>query len=125
VTGKPRILIIDDDPRAIDLITFLLRDGGYETLSAVGGTEGLRLLKETEIDLVILDLVMDDMDGWAVLRAIRADEGLRTLPIVIISARHPLEYPRETSTHADQYEGYLVKPFIVHDLVVKIAEVLQ
>jgi CheY-like chemotaxis protein len=125
VTREPRILIIEDDQRAIDLVTFLLRDGGYDTLSATGGTEGLRILEETEVDLVILDLVMEDMDGWAVLRAIRTDDRFRTLPIVIISARHPLEYPRETSLLHDQFAGYLVKPFIVHDLLIKIEEVLQ
>ena len=125
MTEKPRVLIIEDDPDMIDLLSVILRRGGYQPVPALGGQEGLRVLREEGADLILLDLMMDDISGWRVLELVKQDESLRSIPVLIVSARHFLEDPDQTAAHAGLFEGYLVKPFIVRDLLTKIVEALE
>jgi CheY-like chemotaxis protein len=125
MTQKQRVMIIEDDPDMIDLLKVVLRRGGYEPIAALGGLEGLRLLKEGGASLILLDLMMDDLSGWKVLDIVKEDQHLRQIPVLIISARHHLEDPEQTSAHAGMFEGYLVKPFVVRDLIGKIEEALE
>ncbi len=119
-----KVLIIEDDVDMIELLTFILKRGGFNPLCAFGGREGLRVVQETPVDLILLDLMMEDMNGWMVLEALKADDRLRSIPVIIISARHRLEDPVQTAAHADQFEGYLIKPFLVRDLLSQIQEAL-
>ena len=123
--AKTRVLIIEDDADMIELLSVILRRGGYEPVAALGGQEGLQQLQEDGIDVILLDLMMDDISGWKVLEAIKADEALRRIPVLIVSARHYLEDPLQTEAHAGQFEGYLVKPFVVHDLLDQVQEALE
>jgi CheY-like chemotaxis protein len=125
MTQPNRIMIIEDDPDMIELLSLILRRGGYDPIPALGGQEGLRRLQEEEIDLILLDLMMDDVSGWTVLETIKADKRLRSVPVIIVSARHHLEDPVQTTAHAEQFEGYLVKPFIVRDLLSQIREAME
>jgi CheY-like chemotaxis protein len=125
MTQKQKVMIIEDDPDMIDLLTVILRRGGYEPVAGLGGKEGLRMLREGGADLILLDLMMDDMSGWRVLELVKKDENLRKIPVLIVSARHYLEDPDRTSAHAGLFEGYLVKPFVVRDLLTKIVEALE
>lgn len=124
MTDKHRVLIIEDDWDTIGLIRHVLQQGGYESLVARGGVEGLYLLREKGADLVLLDLMMDDLSGWAVLERIRADEYLCTVPVVIVSARHQLEERSKIVEHKGMFEGYLEKPFSVQDLLTQVTKVL-
>ena len=121
---EKHVLIIEDDPDMIELLSVILRRGGYTPLSALGGNDGLRRLQEQAVDLILLDLMMEDLSGWAVLEAIQADEDLQKIPVVIVSARHYLEEPYQTSAHEGQFVVYLVKPFVVRDLLGQIQEAL-
>jgi CheY-like chemotaxis protein len=125
MTVKQRVLIIEDDADMIELLGVILRRGNYEPVSALGGEEGLRTLREGKADLILLDLMMEDMSGWKVLEQIKADEDLARIPVLIVSARHYLEDPIQTEAHADHFEGYLVKPFVVRDLLQQIEEALE
>jgi CheY-like chemotaxis protein len=125
MTQNQRVLIIEDDPDMIDLLSVILKRGGYEPVRALGGQEGLRLLREGGAALILLDLMMDDISGWQVLDIVKSDEHLRQIPVLIISARHHLEDPEQTAAHAGLFEGYLVKPFVVRDLLSKIVEALE
>jgi CheY-like chemotaxis protein len=118
-------MIIEDDPDMIDLLSVILRRGGYEPVAGLGGQQGLGLLREGGADLILLDLMMDDMSGWRVLELVKEDESLRNIPVLIVSARHYLEDPHQTEAHAGLFEGYLVKPFVVRDLLTKIVEALE
>jgi len=122
---KPRVMIIEDDPDMIDLLSVILMRGGYEPVRALGGRAGLDLLKEEAADLILLDLMMDDISGWQVLDAVKEDPDLRQIPVLIVSARHHLEEPEQTAAHEGLFEGYLVKPYVVRDLLVKILEALE
>lgn len=118
-------MIIEDDPDTIDLVKVILQLRGYDPIPALGGKAGLRLLQETKVDLILLDLMMDDLDGWTVLETIKADEGLCAIPVIILSVKHQLEDLRRAKAHAGQYAGYVVKPFNVRTLLEKITEVLE
>jgi CheY-like chemotaxis protein len=120
-----RVLIVEDDADMIDLLSLILRRGGYEPVPALGGGQGLRLLKEGGADLILLDLMMDDMSGWSLLDAIKEDETLSPTPVLIVSAKHHSEDPQRAMAYASQFEGYLVKPFVVRDLLGKIEEALE
>ncbi len=125
MASNKRVMIIEDDLDMIELLSLILRRGGYEPIAAVGGLNGVELLQQDGADLILLDLMMDDMNGWEVLRAIKADESLRDIPVLIVSARHQLEDPQSTAQHAGMFMGYLVKPFIVNDLITQIRESLE
>jgi adenylate cyclase len=124
MTQKPRVMIIEDDPDMIQLLSVILKRGGYQPIAALGGNKGLRLLREGGVDLILLDLMMDDINGWQVLDIVKADPDLRQIPVLIISARHHLEEPEQTAAHAGLFEGYMVKPFVVRDLLDKIVEAM-
>jgi CheY-like chemotaxis protein len=125
MTEKQKVLIVEDDPNMIELYSLLLEQDGYEPIPAVGGHEALRLLEETTVDLILLDLMMPVVDGWTVLRAIKENDRLANIPVIIATIRDPLEDPRQVEAHAGMFEGYLVKPFIVHDLLLKIREAMK
>jgi len=124
-TGKRRIMIIEDDPDMIELLSLIVRRGGYEPISALGGQEGVRKLREIGADLVLLDLMMGDMSGWLVLQTVKGDETLQHIPVLIVSAKHQMEDPSQAEAFAHLFEGYLVKPFVVQDLLSQITEALS
>jgi signal transduction histidine kinase/DNA-binding response OmpR family regulator len=79
------ILAIDDDPQARDIIERLLRKAGFDVATANSGQEGLRLAHSLRPAVITLDVMMPDMDGWAVLQALKADPVLRDVPVVMLS----------------------------------------
>jgi len=85
-TGTERtVLVIDDDPEARNIIERLLKKAGFEVATAASGQEGLRLAHALRPAIITLDVVMPDMDGWSVLRALKADPELRQVPVVMLT----------------------------------------
>ena len=80
-----RMLVIDDDPAVCELMTRLCGKEGYEVVTAATGEEGLRLAREKQPNLITLDVVMPGMDGWAVLKTLKADPQLSAIPVVMIT----------------------------------------
>ena len=116
----PSILIIEDEPDIRRLIGIRLRHAGYETLEAVDGIEGLRILHERRPSLVILDIGLPGMDGWQVLQRIR---DLTATPVMILSARGlEAEKVRGLQCGADDY---VTKPFGHQELVARIGALLR
>jgi CheY-like chemotaxis protein/anti-sigma regulatory factor (Ser/Thr protein kinase) len=79
------VLIIDDEKGAHDLLARELSNEGYELLHAMGGREGLKVAKEARPDLITLDIIMPDLDGWSVLKALKDDPDLRETPVVLVT----------------------------------------
>jgi len=99
------ILTIDDDPAITELLSVILRANGFDVLIANSGEEGVRIAKEKLPRLMILDLMMPDMDGWQVCKAVRA---FTSVPILILSA---LDDPSVVASILDAgADDYLVKP---------------
>jgi len=87
MANKRRILCIEDEPEMIDLIRLILERKGFEVLGAVGGQEGIESIRREKPDLILLDLMMPDVDGWEVYRQMKADEALQHIPVVVVTAK--------------------------------------
>lgn len=85
--GQRTILVIDDDPKAVQLISAYLNPAGYRVLSAFGGQEGLDVARREHPDLIVLDLMMPEIDGFEVVEALKDDASTADIPIVIITAK--------------------------------------
>lgn len=122
-----RILMIDDDREMITLGRLILEREGFQVTSALGGIEGLEILNKGEqpIDLILLDIMMLGIDGWQVLQVIKKNEKLTHIPVIMLTARHYLEDESETTNYAGLFDGYVVKPFVVRDLLGKIKDLIN
>lgn len=117
---NPIILIIDDDAKLNQLLKDFLGDFGFETISAIHPANGLKLLKKKSPDLVILDIMLPDMDGFEVCKAIRQTH---TLPIIMLTARGEVT-DRVVGLELGA-DDYLAKPFEPRELVARIHSVLR
>lgn len=117
---SPTILIIDDDKKLNQLLHEFLGDFGFETISATHPTEGLQLLQQKLPDLVILDIMLPDMDGFEVCKAIRRSH---SVPIIMLTARG--EVTDKIVGLELGADDYLAKPFEPRELVARIHSVLR
>jgi DNA-binding response OmpR family regulator len=119
--------MIDDDREMLTLGRLILEREGFEVISAHSGLSGLDILNKDDhqVDLVLLDIMMLGMDGWQVLQLLRKNEKLTHIPVIMLTARHYLENESETSNYAGLFDGYVVKPFVVKDLIGKIRNLLN
>jgi CheY-like chemotaxis protein len=118
-----RILCIDDEKEIIDLIRLILNRKGYEVAGAIGGEEGLAKARSWKPDLVLLDLMMPDMDGWEVFHRIRSEPGLADIPVIVVTARAQ-SIDRVLGLHVARVNDYVSKPFTPQDLVESVERVL-
>ena len=119
-----RILMVDDDREMVALGKLILEREGFVVSCAYSGKEGLDLLGKEGIDLILLDIMMLGMDGWQVLETIKKSKEYAHIPVIILTARHYLEDESTTTSYADMFDGYVVKPFVVRDLLGKIRKLL-
>ena len=120
---RKRILVVDDEIYIVHILEFTLTMEGYEVLTAADGEEALRRLEQDRPDLVVLDIMMPKVDGYEVLRRIRADEEFRQLPVILLSAKgRPVD--RETGLEIGA-DDYIVKPFSPRRLLEKIQDLLE
>ncbi|HVW33259.1 MAG TPA: response regulator, partial [Acidimicrobiia bacterium] len=111
-----RILIVDDDVRNVYALTSVLEDHGIEVLTAENGRAGVEVLQQhPRIELVLMDIMMPDMDGYETTRAIRKIEGFRELPIIALTAK-AMRGDREKSLAAGASD-YITKPVEIHQLL--------
>jgi two-component system OmpR family response regulator len=115
-----RILIVDDDPSIREVVRFALRKEGYETAEAGDGAEALRLFDETGPDLVVLDILMPEMDGTEVCRALRSRS---RVPIIFLSSKDE-EVDRILGLELGG-DDYVTKPFSPRELVARARAVLR
>jgi DNA-binding response OmpR family regulator len=118
----PVLLVADDDEDILMLVQLRLSRSGYEVVVARDGEEALRLTREKQPDLAVLDWMMPKASGLEVLRAIRADAETREIPVVLLTAR---------ASEADIQEGldagaddYIAKPFSPQELAARIQVIL-
>lgn len=118
------ILCVEDEPEMIDLIRLILGRRGFEVKGANGGVEGLRMIREEKPDLVLLDLMMPDMDGWEVYQQIKADEKTRSIPVIVVTAKAQ-SIDRVLGLHIAKVDDYIAKPFQPQELLASVERVLQ
>ncbi len=122
MTGK-RILCIEDHPEMIDLIRLILERRGFKVEGAVGGREGIEAMVQNPPDLVLLDLMMPDVDGWEVYRQIKAREPLKNIPIIVVTAKAQ-GIDRVLGLHIAGVDDYITKPFAPKELIESVERIL-
>jgi DNA-binding response OmpR family regulator len=123
MTGKPTIVCIEDEKEMIDLIRLILARYGYEVIGALGGRLGIEKVSDVKPDLVLLDLMMPEVDGWAVLQRMRADKELQDIPVLIVTAKAS-ELDRVFGLEVARVDGYITKPFGPRELVKHVQDAL-
>ena len=86
MSQQPKILIVDDEPFNVDYLHQELEDCNYRLLTAFNGKEALEKIRKHQPDIILLDLMMPVLDGFAVLSEVKADNDLRDIPVIIVSA---------------------------------------
>lgn len=120
---KARVLCIDDEPGVIELVSLILKSQNIQVEGASGGKEGLELMRKTPPDAVLLDIMMPEMDGWAVYKQIRTDEALKHIPVIILTARNS-SFEEVIARERAGVNDYLTKPFLPNDLRTSLIKVL-
>jgi DNA-binding response OmpR family regulator len=118
------ILCIEDEPEMIDLIRLILSRRGFEVTGAAGGKEGLEKVRQAPPDLILLDLMMPDMDGWEVYQQIKADEKTRDIPVIVVTAKAQ-SIDKVLGLHIAKVDDYIAKPFSPQDLLNSVDKVFS
>ena len=121
--AKITILCIEDEPEMIDLFRVILERKGYRVIGAVGGQEGLDALETTTPDLILLDLMMPDVDGWEVFRQVRANPRLKDAPVIVVTAKAQ-SIDKVLGLHIAKVNDYITKPFGPQELLSAVDRVL-
>jgi CheY-like chemotaxis protein len=102
------ILIVDDSPYIVDGLVALLKRKGFKPIASHGGDEALSILKTTQPDLILLDIMMEPMDGWETLERIKGNPATKDLPVLMFSAKKIT--PEEAQEHRLDIEDFVSKP---------------
>jgi two-component system response regulator VicR len=122
-TGKKTVVCIEDEPEMIDLVKLILGRKGFELIGAVGGREGLDTVRKLKPDLVLLDLMMPDMDGWEVYQQMKADDELKDIPVIVVTAKAQ-SIDKVLGLHIAKVDDYVTKPFGPQELLQSVNKVL-
>ena len=120
---KKVVVCIEDEPEMIDLVKLILGRQGFDLVGAVGGREGLETVRRLKPDLVLLDLMMPDMDGWEVYQQMKADEDLKDIPVVVVTAKAQ-SIDKVLGLHIAKVDDYVTKPFGPQELLQSVRKVL-
>lgn len=117
-----KILVVDDEKDVVELLKFLLEKDGYAVVTAYNGREALVAAKESIPDLILLDVMMPEMDGYTVQTQLLDDPATRNIPIIILTAKGQL---RDVFAMSANVRAYIEKPFDPKTLRAKIQESIQ
>ncbi|NOY61142.1 MAG: response regulator transcription factor [Calditrichaeota bacterium] len=118
-----KILVVDDEKDIISLLKFNLQAEGYKTVSAMDGDQALVLTEEEKPDLVLLDIMLPDKDGWEVLRELRQNSKTENIPIIFLTAKDS-EFDEVLGLELGA-DDYIVKPISMRKLLARIKKVLK
>ncbi|MCL4839342.1 MAG: response regulator [Thermoanaerobaculia bacterium] len=122
MSPKRRLLVVDDEQDVREMLALVLGRRGYGVQTAADGMEALVLAQSAPPDLILLDVMMRDMDGWEVLKLLQLEERTRRVPVVILSARaEPRDKIRGLQEGA---VDYLTKPFAIDEVVARLESIL-
>jgi two-component system OmpR family response regulator len=122
VSERRRVLVVDDQEDIREMARLVLTGAGYEVATASSGREALRLARQAAFDLMLLDINMPELDGWATLRLLRADDALDDLKVAMFSVKS--EVRDKVAGLKDGAIDYLTKPFSVDELVTRVSRIL-
>lgn len=115
---KQKILVLDDDPDILEIISYILRDKGYEVVTLDSGEKIFSAICKFNPDLVLMDVMLGDMDGRLICRDIKNMSEMQTLPVILISASHNLA---DSLRQEGAPNDFIAKPFDIDYLIRKVA----
>ena len=118
-----KILAVDDDPDMLEMLRSALHDAGYSVRTALNGAEALAKARRSPPDLIILDVVLPDVNGFAVCETLRGDPATASVPVLMMTVL-PGEFPRLVGSEAGA-NVYLNKPFEIHELLARVKDLLH
>ena len=119
--ARPKLLVVEDDPNIVELLSASLRFAGFDVTAATTGSEAVAAARESQPDLVVLDVMLPDLDGFEVIRRLR-EGGVRT-PVVFLTARDATDDKIRGLTLGG--DDYVTKPFSLEELTARIRAVLR
>jgi len=120
---KPKIMVVDDEPDALELIEFNLKQAGYDVVTAGDGAAALKKAHSASPDLVILDIMLPEIDGFEVCKLLRRDPATAAIPILMLTAR-AAEIDRVLGLELGG-DDYVTKPFSPRELVLRVNKILE
>jgi DNA-binding response OmpR family regulator len=124
INPAKKIIYIEDDPEMIDLVELILNRHGFNVKGIHGGRQGIDTVKADPPDLILLDLMMPDMDGWDVYQQLKADETTKNVPVIVITAKAQ-SIDKVLGLHIAKVDDYIAKPFRPQELLDSIDKILS
>jgi two-component system phosphate regulon response regulator PhoB len=118
-----KILVVDDEPDAVELISFNLKNAGFEVLTAADGSEALKAARLFAPNLILLDLMLPEIDGLEVCKLLRRDPATTTIPTIILTAK-AAEIDRVLGLELGA-DDYVTKPFSPRELVLRVKKLIE
>ena len=119
-----KVVCVEDEPEMIDLMRLILSRKGFEVIGANGGVQGLQVIRTEKPDLVLLDLMMPEMDGWQVYQQLKADPSTADIPVIVVTAKAQ-NIDKVLGLHIAKVDDYIPKPFSLQELVDRVEKVLK
>ena len=119
---KQRILVVDDEPEAVELVEFNLKQAGYAVTTAADGAEALKKARAQTPDLIVLDVMLPEMDGFEICKTLRLDAATAKVPIIMLTAK-AAEIDRVLGLELGA-DDYLTKPFSPRELLLRVKKML-
>jgi two-component system, OmpR family, response regulator VicR len=118
------IIYVEDDPEIVDLVSLILTGHGYKVTGVYNGREGLKRIIEEKPDLVLLDLMIPELDGWGIFEKLKTCEATSNIPIIIITAKsQPID--QVIGIHIAKVDAYICKPFHPQEILDSVEKVLE
>jgi len=118
-----RVIYIEDEQEMVDLVRLILGRKRIEVTGVREGREGIMKVQQEQPDLVLLDLMMPDMDGWEVYQQLRASDATRDIPVIVVTAKAQ-SIDKVLGLHIAKVDDYVSKPFSPKDLIESVERVL-
>ncbi len=118
-----RVMVVDDDPDTLTILAHYLKREGFATVEVASGRECLRLIRETPVDVILLDLMMPEMDGFQVLRALKNNPDTAEIPVIMITARDDIDARAEGMNLG--VSDFLAKPVFRRQLANRVRAQLE
>ena len=117
------IIYFEDDNDMVELVRIILGREGYQVEGVAEGQVGIKLVKQTRPDVILLDLMLPDMDGWEIYRRLKIEEATKDIPVIVVTAKAQ-SIDKVLGLEIAKVDDYISKPFRPDDLVERVNEVL-
>ena len=119
-----KVVCIEDEMEMIELVKLILSRHNFEVTGAYGGKEGLERIREVKPDVVLLDLMMPEMDGWEVYQKMKASDDMKDIPVIVVTAKAQ-SIDRVLGLHIARVQAYITKPFGKQELLDRVNALLK